>query len=99
MSYGQYMKHWKNHRKDRHYQQCSGYAGDGKCDAPMTNEQMWAIERESFEKLLEEAKTFPFPVHIFQIGLYWRISNEPNLRSCEVKTYEELVQYGRDYVV
>ena len=43
MSYGQYMKHWKNHRKDRHYQQCSGYAGDGKCDAPMTNEQMWAI--------------------------------------------------------
>lgn len=26
MSYTQAMKHFKNHRKDRFYQQCSGYA-------------------------------------------------------------------------
>lgn len=24
MSYSQYMKHWKNHRKDKYYQQCGG---------------------------------------------------------------------------
>ena len=66
MSYEQHMKHYRNHRKDRFYQQCSGYAGDGKCDAPMTNEQLWAIERESFARMLEAAKTFPFPAHVFQ---------------------------------
>jgi len=27
MAYEQYMKHFRNHRKDRHYQQCSGYFG------------------------------------------------------------------------
>lgn len=27
MAYEQYMKHSKNHRKDRFYQQCSGYFG------------------------------------------------------------------------
>lgn len=27
MAYEQYMKHSRNHRKDRYYQQCSGYFG------------------------------------------------------------------------
>ena len=27
MSYAQYMKNSRNHRKDRYYQQCSGYFG------------------------------------------------------------------------
>ena len=96
MSYGQYMKHWKNHRKDRHCQQCSGYAGDGKCDAPKTNEELCALERESFAKVLEAAKTFP--AHVFQTGGVWRIADKPNLFSSEVKTYEELVEFGRNYV-
>lgn len=99
MSYEQHMKHYRNHRKDRFYQQCSGYAGDGKCDAPMTNEQLWAIERESFARMLEAAKTFPFPAHVFQTGGFWRITDKPNLFSTEVKTYDELVEFGKNYVV
>ena len=99
MSYEQHMKHYRNHRKDRFYQQCSGYAGDGKCDAPMTNEQLWAIERESFARMLEAAKTFPFPAHVFQTGGFWRITDKPNLFSTEVKTYDELVEFGENYVV
>ena len=99
MSYEQHMKHYRNHRKDRFYQQCSGYAGDGKCDAPMTNEQLWAIERESFVRMLEAAKTFPFPAHVFQTGGFWRITDKPNLFSTEVKTYDELVEFGKNYVV
>lgn len=98
MSYEQHMKHYRNHRKDRFYQQCSGYAGDGKCDAPMTNEQLWAIERESFARMLEAAKTFPFPAHVFQTGGFWRITDKPNLFSTEVKTYDELVEFGKNHV-
>lgn len=26
--YDQHMKHFRNHRKDRYFQQCSGYGGD-----------------------------------------------------------------------
>lgn len=97
-NHDQAMKHWKNHRKDRHYQQCSGYAGDGKCDVPKTNEELCTLERESFAKVLEAAKTFPFPAHVFQTGGVWRIADKPNLFSSEVKTYEELVEFGRNYV-
>ena len=97
-NHDQAMKHWKNHRKDRHYQQCSGYASDGKCDVPKTNEELCTLERESFAKVLEAAKTFPFPAHVFQAGGVWRIADKPNLFSSEVKTYEELVEFGRNYV-
>lgn len=27
MAYEQYINHWGNHRKDKFYQQCSGYSG------------------------------------------------------------------------
>lgn len=97
-NHDQAMKHWKNHRKDRFFQQCSGYAGDGKSDVPKTNEELCTLERESFAKVLEAAKTFPFPAHVFQTGGVWRITDKPNLFSSEVKTYEELVEFGRNYV-
>ena len=98
-NHDQAMKHWKNHHKDRFYQQCSGYAGDGKCEqAPKTNEEFCALERESFAKVLEAAKTYQFPVHVFQTGGIWRITDKPNLFSTEVKTYDELVEFGRNYV-
>lgn len=100
MSYEKHMKHWRNHKKDRHYQQCSGYFGDGKCEEVLpTNEELRSIERRSFEILLEEAKTFSFPAYVFMAGRVWRISYKQNLFSTEVKTYEELVEFGRNYVV
>lgn len=99
MSYEQHIRHWGNHRKDRHYQQCSGYFGDGKCEeVPPALEELRVIERRSFEILLEEAKTFAFPAHVFMAGRIWRISDKPNLFSTEVKTYEELLEFGRNCV-
>ena len=95
MSYEQAMKHSRNHRKDRFHQQCSGYGGNGDSQ-PITVEQGKKIEKESWAKLLEAAKNFPFPAHIFQSGWFWRISDKPNLFSTEVKSYEELLKFGEE---
>lgn len=99
MSYEQHMKHYRNHRKDRHCQQCSGYFGDGKCEeVPPTLEELREIEKQSFAKLLEAAKSYSFPVHIFMTGRHWRITDKPNLFSLQVNSYEELLEFGKNYV-
>lgn len=99
MSYEQHMKHYRNHRKDRHCQQCSGYFGDGKCEeVPPTLEELREIEVKSFATVLEAAKSFSFPAHVFKAGRFWVISDKPNLYSTQVNSYEELLEFGENCV-
>lgn len=97
MSYEQHMKHFKNHRKDRFYQQCSGYGGDGKSHQN-SEEELQDLSIFSFKKCLEEAKTATFPIYIRQHGDgYYSIVDERNLFGQKFDSYDDLVQFGKDY--
>lgn len=98
MSYEQAMKHSKNHRKNRFYQQCSGYAGDG-VGHQKTDEEIHNMETSSFQKVLEKAKHLVFPIYIASTGEgYYFICDEKNLFGEKIDSYEELIQFGKDYV-
>lgn len=98
MSYEQAMKHSKNHRKDRFYQQCSGYGGDGESHQ-VSDKEIQDFSVSSFKKILEEARTAVFPIYIRQHGDgYYSIVDERNLFGHKVDSYENLIQFGIDYV-
>lgn len=98
MSYGQHMRHWKNHRKDRYFQQCSGYGGDG-VSHQLTEEQLRQIEVDSFNKLLCELKhSQEFPTYIASNGGMYHVVSERNLFGHRIESYDELVKFGDKYV-
>ena len=96
-NYEQHMKHWKSHRKDRYYQQCSGYCRIGNVDNK-GNVQTKNMEEESFKKILDKAKNESFPIYISSLGGYWFVCDKNNLFGTMIASYEELEQFGRDYV-
>lgn len=96
-NYEQHMKHWKNHKKDRYYQQCSGYGGAGIVD-DKEKMQTKNKEEESFKQILVEAKNVFFPIYIASSGGYWFFCDKNNLFGTMIASYEELKQFGRDYV-
>lgn len=98
MSYEQALKHSKNHRKDRFYQQCSGYAGNGEA-TPLTEEELQNLAIKSFKELLEKAQTISFPIYIRQsAGWFYSVVDEKNLFGEKINSYADLVQFGKDYV-
>lgn len=60
MAYEQYMKHSKNHRKDRFYQQCSGYSGKSldelRAEEKTQEIKYFIIDKE--DKIVDEADTY-----------------------------------------
>ena len=60
MAYEQYMKHSKNHRKDRFYQQCSGYFGKSLSELEAEEKQQkvryFIINNDN--KIVQEAETY-----------------------------------------
>ena len=97
MSYAQYMKHWKNHKKDRFYQQCSGYAGKGEIQAVDANNRE-SLELTSFKRVVAEAEKAEFPIFICNNGDYFSIRNTSSFLTNEIKSFEELLTFGREYV-
>lgn len=97
MSYEQAMKHSKNHRKDRYYQQCSGYGGDGESHQKTMGE-LRNLEVSSFRKLLDAVKEKPFPIYISERGGFYCSVDEKNLFGHRIDSYAELVQFGKDFV-
>lgn len=65
MSYEQYMKHSRNHRKDRFTQQCSLHF-EPDAESPISPEQVVLLSKQSFARLLKEAHTKEFPVYVRQ---------------------------------
>ncbi len=97
MSYEQAMKHSKNHRKDRYYQQCSGYAGNGECE-DISEEAKRKCELDSFAKLIEIPEE-SFPIYIANSGgYYWHETTERNLFATRIENRAELEQFGKDMV-
>ena len=95
-NYDQFMRHWKNHRKDRYFQQCSGYFG--RTPAEKSNDEITELEKSSFTKLLEELKQQLFPIYIVANGGYWTTCDEKNLFGIRIDSYEQLKQFGIEYV-
>ena len=97
MSYEQHLKHWKNHRKDKAVQQCSGYSGNG-ASHQLTEDQFKKLELSSFKRLLEEAKSVKFPVYIACTGGYYHFTDPKHISGARIENYQDLIQFGRDYV-
>lgn len=91
MSYEQHMKHWGNHRKDRYYQQCSGYGGNG-VETVMSDETIAKLEVESMRKIL--TTHHEFPIYIRQCGAgYWCTVSEKDWFGTEIVDMEHLIQF------
>ena len=60
MAYEQYMKHSRNHRKDRYYQQCSGYFGKSlnelEEEEKIKETKYYIIDRDN--KVVKEATSY-----------------------------------------
>ena len=92
-NYTQHMRHWGNHRKDRYTQQCSGYHGN---PDPIPKERDFdRIERESFAKVIDQAKDKTFPIYIASPGGVWDIVPHNHIGGSIVKSYEELIDIGK----
>ncbi len=97
MSYEQHMRHRRNHRKDRFYQQCGGPVNE--TPEPLTKEQVEHLERQSFLSLIEKAKGGAFPIFIRQIsGGAWCTTSEGDCFGQRIESLEELLNFFELYV-
>lgn len=97
MSYEQAMSHAGNHRKDRFYQQCSGYFGDGEPKNCLIPEDVLAENSaNSMAKILESVSKFPVYLHQQKTG-EWELVSRNHLFGREVGSREELEQFASDY--
>lgn len=97
-NYTQHMKHWKNHKKDKYYQQCSGYGGSGESEQ-ITEERRKQLTIGCFEKIVNEVSKGDFPIHICIHGDgYVSVCDERNLFGKKIDSHEELLQFGKDYI-
>lgn len=96
-AYEQSMKHWKNHRKDKFIQQCSGYGGDGEPKYPeITPEQ----EKENSERSMSEIldKDHEYPIYLYQLNIgVWELVPHNHLFGTEIKNEEELASFAQKY--
>lgn len=97
MSYEQHIKHWRNHGKDRYYQQCSGYAGNGDGEL-LSEEAKKKCEIESFARLKEIPKE-SYPIYVVNSGgCYWHETSERNLFAIQIETPSELERFEKEIV-
>ena len=97
MSYEQAMRHARSHRKDRFYQQCSGYFGDGEPDGFQVPEDVFSdLSAKSMEKILGTVKEFPVYLHQQKTG-EWKMVPKNHLFGQEISSSKELAQFAADY--
>mgnify|MGYP000543123577 FL=1 len=95
--YEQAMRHTRNHRKNRFYQQCSGYFGDGKPDGFKVPEDVFSdLSAKSMEKILGTVEEFPVYIHQKKTG-EWELMPKNHLFGQEIGSLEELAQFASDY--
>ena len=89
--YRKYMKHWKNHRKDRFIQQCGGPLHDAEDKRP---ECTVNLERQSFEYLMGSLKCDDFPIYVTQgSGGIWSFTNERNCFGTKIDSMEDMRRF------
>ena len=95
-AYGQAMKHWTNHRKDRFYQPCSGIVSERpKIDSvSKETEEKWS--RESMQKILQTELNFP--IYLFQNkwGI-WEVVAKNHIAGAKIESAEELEAFANEY--
>ncbi len=96
MSYEQYMKHSKNHRKDKYHQQCSGYTNFARRSdvETMSNQANLRLETESMKKILQAKHTFP--IYITQSGYYWCVVPDTHYFGIRINNTDELMRFIKD---
>lgn len=95
--YEQAMRHTRNHRKNRFYQQCSGYFGDGKPDGFKVPEDVFSdLSAKSMEKILGTVEEFPVYIHQKKTR-EWELMPKNHLFGQEIGSLEELAQFASDY--
>lgn len=96
-NYGQYMNHWKNHRKDRFTQQCGGPVHDLGTKVSFCR---LGCERQSFLHLMDSLKCDDFPVYVKQgSGGMWSFTNERDSFGTKISDMGEMRKFYYDYVV
>lgn len=96
-NYNQYMKHWKNHRKDRYTQQCGGPVHEPDKQVELCSVE---CERQLFDHLMDRLKCDAFPVYVKQGGGgMWLFTNERDSFGTKISNMEEMQKFYNDYVV
>lgn len=95
MSYDQAMKHWKNHRKDRYFQQCS-FASSGGGHDTLTESKAQELSKTSIAKIIETVHDYPLFIRQYSIGV-WSIVPKNDLFGTKIESEEELKFFAKEY--
>lgn len=96
MSYQQAMRHFRNHRKDRFNQQCSGPIREP--SELKTPEQMRTVEICSLERIAETAENYPIYIKPVSDGIYVTTSGRDSFAT-KITSRDELNDFIRNFVV
>jgi len=98
MSYEQALAHSHNHRKDRFYQQCSGYSGSQHEYASnhVSPEKEAEHSRESMAKILAEQHVYPIYVAQCGIGIWYLVPSN-HIGGNKIGSEAELRAFAADY--
>lgn len=96
--YDKAMGHFRNHRKDRYCQPCSGpvnHVSVPACEIPA--DQFDKISHDSIQEIITTNKSFPIYVkQDLQIGK-WEIVPSNNLFGYRIDSHIELLQFAMEY--
>lgn len=96
MSYDQAMKHWRNHRKDRYFQQCySPVSAIGSCN--ISENKFQELSQKSILKIINSAPVFPLYVHQNSTIGEWEVVSQNHLFGIKIETMESLVNFAEEY--
>lgn len=97
MSYEQAIMHWRNHRKDRFFQQCSGYVGNGIThEARLTREREDELSRNTMTEILKQNHSFPIYVVQDNIG-QWNVVPKNHISGTVIEDQEALRNFALQY--
>lgn len=98
MSYSQSVNHWKNHRKDRFVQQCSGYFGS-QSDRKSLSDIADTEQRNSHSSMiliLKNQRIFPFYIFQDNMGIWQSVPKNHISGHC-INSMEELQEFAKEY--
>lgn len=97
MGYEQHMKHWKNHRKDKFLQQCSGPSHEP--TKSLTEVQKRRMDRMRFRNMIGKVGNGPFPIFIRQgSGGIWFTTSERDCFGHRIESRKELLEFYESYI-